>query len=529
MTEARSGFHRPTGGIRIHGGLPEGFDEVLSPAAVSFLDVLGSRFFVQLQDLRKQRVVKQSDASAAHLGFPASDPAVADPAWRVADAPVDLVQRVVEITGPVDRKMIVRALGSGADVFMADFEDSTSPTWTNLIAGQINLRDAVRRRIDFVDPGTGKEYRLPERTATLMVRPRGLHLDEANVEILVPGAGWQPYPAALLDFGLFFFHNARPLIEQSSGPYFYLPKLEHRSEARFWNQVFLCAQELLGIPRGTIRATVLIETLPAAFQMEEILFELREHSAGLNCGRWDYIFSFIKNLRGDPAAVLPDRSLVTMEQPFLTAYTRLAIQTCHRRGAHAIGGMAAYIPVKNDPVENELALSRVYADKKREAREGHDGTWVAHPGLIEVARRAFHAEMIGSHQRHRLRDDVKVTTADLLRVPAGARTASGLRLNLRVGVQYLEAWLRGSGCVPLYNLMEDAATAEISRAQIWQWVRHRAILEDGATVTATLVRELLDEELVRIRGEVGPERFDTGRFDVAARLFLDLAIEEDLP
>jgi malate synthase len=442
----------------------------------------------------------------------------------VASIPADLEKRLVEITGPVDRKMIINALNSGADVFMADFEDSTAPTWSNLLEGHRNLIGAVRRTLTHDDPETGKAYRLNEKTATLMVRPRGLHLPERHV--LLEG---RPIPGALFDFAVHFFHNAAELLRRGSGPYFYLPKMESHLEARIWNRVFTRAQEGLGIPHGSVRATCLIETLPAAFEMDEILHELREHSAGLNCGRWDYIFSIIKTRRHDPAAVLPDRVQVTMEQPCMRAYTQLTVRTCHRRGAHAIGGMAAQIPIRNDPEASEAALARVRADKRREAGDGHDGTWVAHPGLVPVAREIFESMVTGPHQFGRLRDDVVVTAKDLLEVPRGTRTEDGLRLNLRVGVQYLEAWLRGIGCVPLDNLMEDAATAEISRTQIWHWLRHGAALDDGRAVTPDLVKALLDEEMARVASEIGRERFESGRFPQAIELFLGVATTPELP
>jgi malate synthase len=409
--------------------------------------------------------------------------------------------------------MIINALNSGASVFMADFEDSNSPTWENVVRGQINLRDAVAGTISYLAPETGKQYALGAKTATLMVRPRGWHLWEKHVEV-----DGRPVPAGLFDFGLFFFHNARALLDRRSGPYFYLPKMQGHLEARLWNDVFLRAQEELALPRGSVKATVLIETLPAAFEMDEILHELREHSAGLNCGRWDYIFSSVKTLRADPRWVLPDRAQVTMEQPFLRAYTQLLVKTCHRRGAHAMGGMAAFIPVK-DAARNATAMAQVEADKLREARDGHDGTWVAHPGLVELARNVFDAHMPGPHQMHVLREDVAVTAEDLLRVPQGARTEAGLRHSIRVGVQYLEAWLRGLGCVPLYDLMEDAATAEISRTQIWQWIRHGARLDDGRPATAELVRRLLDEEMAAFAG---------GRFADARTIFEELSTSAEL-
>jgi malate synthase len=443
--------------------------------------------------------------------------------WRVAPAPADLLRRVVEITGPVDRKMIINALNSGADAFMADFEDSSSPTWANMVDGQIHLRDAVSGDIRFEDRASGKRYELGARTATLLVRPRGLHLDERHCRV-----GGEPIPGSLFDFGLFMFHNARRLTEKGSGPYFYLPKLESHLEARWWNDVFLHAQRELGLPRGTVRATVLIETLPAAFEMDEILNELREHAAGLNCGRWDYIFSFIKVHRWSPDAVLPDRSSVTMEQPFMRAYAQLVVRTCHRRGAHAIGGMAAQIPIRDDADANRAALDKVRADKLREVRDGHDGTWVAHPALVSIARSAFEEHMARDHQLDRLREDVRVTAADLLRVPDGPRTMAGLASNVRIGVRYLEAWLGGTGCVPLYHLMEDAATAEISRAQVWQWRRHGAVLDGRSKVTAELVDRVLDEEMDRIRAEVGAERHAGGRFADARALFRELCLAPDL-
>jgi len=437
--------------------------------------------------------------------------------------PTDLQKRVVEITGPVERKMMINALNSGADVFMADFEDSNAPTWDNLLQGQINLRDAIRRTITFEDPQSGKSYRLNDRTAVLMVRPRGLHLPEKH--ILIDG---QPMSASLFDFGLHIFHNGAELLRRGSGPYFYMPKMESHLEARIWNEVFKHSESALGLPAGSIKATCLIETLPAAFEMDEILHELRDHSAGLNCGRWDYIFSFIKVHRNDPNAVLPDRSQVTMTQPFMRAYSQLAIRTCHRRGVHAIGGMAAQIPAKDDPAVNETALARVRADKQREVGDGHDGTWVAHPGLVALAREEFDKVMTGPNQIGRLRDDVQVTAADLLRVPEGTRTEDGVRLNLRVGIQYLEAWLRGVGCVPLYRLMEDAATAEISRTQLWHWLRHRATLDDGRVVDHDLIERILTEEMERTKNELGAERFAAGRFPKAIELFRKVATADTL-
>lgn len=443
--------------------------------------------------------------------------------WGVAPIPPDLRRRHVEITGPVDRKMVINALNSGADVFMADFEDATAPTFAQVMSGQVNLRDAVQRTIAYVDQARGRTYELGSQVATLMVRPRGWHLVERHIEV-----DGEPVPAGLVDFGLFFFHNARALVERGSGPYFYLPKLEHHLEARLWNDVFNFAQDAVGLPRGTVRATVLIETLPAAFQMDEILWELRDHSAGLNCGRWDYIFSMIKTLRSRPEAALPDRAQVGMTQRNMAAYARLVVETCHRRGVHAMGGMAAQIPIKRDAQANSAALEKVRADKSREVAAGHDGTWVAHPGLVGLAREVFAAGIEGDHQIDRKLDPAGVTAEDLLAVPTGTRTEQGLRQNVRVGIQYLEAWLRGQGCVPLYDLMEDAATAEISRAQVWQWQHHGVSLEDGRVVDRDLVRRVIDEEMSSLRDEVGVARFEGGRFQAARALFHWLATADEL-
>ena len=511
-------------GVEIRGSMRLGYDRLLTPEALHFVADLARRFRPRLDELMRDRAERQALLEAgATLDFLPETAAVREGAWTVASLPADLLRRTVEITGPVERKMVINALNSGASCFMADFEDSNAPTWDNNVQGQINLCDAVRRTIEFKDPASGKEYRLNEKTATLIVRPRGLHLPERH--LLVDEL---PVPGCLFDFGLYFFHNALALMERGTGPYFYLPKLQSHREARFWNDVFIHAQEALGVPRGTIKATVLIETLPAAFAMDEILYELREHSAGLNCGRWDYIFSFIKTRRHDPTAILPDRSQVTMEQPFMRAYTQLCVRTCHRRGVHAMGGMAAQIPIKNDPEASRVALEKVRADKLREVMDGHDGTWVAHPGLVAVAREVFEAVMPGPNQLERRREDVHVAASDLLEVPRGSRTEEGLRLNVRVGIQYIEAWLRGNGCVPLYNLMEDAATAEISRAQVWQWVRHAATLADGRTVDASLLRAVTNDEMKRIESEIGAERFAQGRFQEARVLFERLSTQERL-
>src|ERR1041385_8686559 len=444
-------------GVEVRAEISPEFSEILTQKALEFVAKLQREFGARRNEALQARQDRQSRFDAGELpDFLPATKHIREADWTCAPIPKDLQDRRVEITGPTDRKMVINALNCGAKMFMADFEDANSPTWQNMVEGQVNLRDAIRRRIAFTSP-EGKEYELNEQTAVLLVRPRGWHLDERHV--VVDG---KPISGALFDFGLYFFHNARELLNRGTGPYFYLPKIESHTEARIWNDVFNLAQDELGIARGTIRATVLIETLPAAFEMDEILYELREHSAGLTCGRWDYIFSYIKTRRHDPAAVLPDRSQITMSQPCMRAYSQLVVRTCHRRGAHAIGGMAAQIPIKEDSGANALALDKVRADKLREVTEGHDGTWVAHPGLVPVAREVFEGRMPGPNQLDRLRDDVRVSPADLLRVPEGTRTGEALRLNVRVGIQYLEAWLRGTGCVPLYHLMEDAATAEIT-------------------------------------------------------------------
>jgi malate synthase len=418
--------------------------------------------------------------------------------------------------------MVINAFNSGAKMFMADFEDANSPTWSNTIEGQINLRDAINRTIEFVSPA-GKHYTLKENPATLIVRPRGWHLEEKHV--LIDG---EPVSGSLFDFGLYFYHNVQTLLENGTGPYFYLPKMESHLEARLWNDVFVMAQNELGIAQGTIKATVLIETILATFEMDEILYELREHSAGLNCGRWDYIFSYIKKFRNQPHIILPDRAAVTMTVPFMDAYTQLTIKTCHRRNAPAIGGMAAQIPIKGDPEANEAAFNKVRADKEREAKNGHDGTWVAHPGLVPVAMEVFNEIMPTPNQIDKKREDVQVTAADLLAVPEGEITEEGLRTNISVGVQYIEAWLGGAGAVPIFNLMEDAATAEISRAQVWQWIRHpKGILNDGRKVTAELFEELLADELLKIKKAVGGDNYHSGNYQLASELFSKLILDDE--
>jgi malate synthase len=510
--------------IEIKGPVTSASEEILTGEAVGFLCRLASKFESRRRELLKQRVARQRELAEGRLpDFLPETKEISKGTWTVAPIPNDLRDRRVEITGPVERKMIINALNSGANVFMADFEDSHTPTWENNIQGQLNLRDAVARNISFTSP-EGKTYQLAENTATLFVRPRGWHLVEKHV--LVDG---KPISGSLFDFGLFFFHNAKALVAQGSGPYFYLPKMESHLEARLWNDVFNFVQEELGLPKGTIRATVLIETILAAFEMDEILYELREHSAGLNCGRWDYIFSFIKKFRDRPDFVLPDRAQVTMDRDFLDAYVRLLIKTCHRRGIHAMGGMAAQIPIKNNADANERALDKVRQDKIREVKAGHDGTWVAHPGLVAVAKEIFDERMDGANQLHVLREDVRVTARDLLKVPVGEVTEEGLRINVDVGIQYLESWLRGTGCVPIYNLMEDAATAEICRAQVWQWIRHGARLKDGRVVTPQLVRAIIAEELGKLRAHLGGARFEPGKFDLAAELFERMTTGAEFP
>ncbi len=510
--------------LEVGGPLGERFDEILSPAALDFVATLCDAFRPRIESLLAHRRQLQ-------LGYDRGDRPrfrddtreIRESEWRVAEIPKDLRDRRVEITGPVSRKMVINALNSGANMFMADFEDATAPTWHNVVDGQINLKDAVRREISFDDPVKGKSYRLADDTATLLVRPRGLHLPEAHITM-----GGRPVPGSLVDFGLFFFHNAKALLSRGSGPYFYIPKLQSHLEARLWRDVFDLAERTLEVPHGSIRATVLIETLPAAFEMDEILWELRDYSAGLNCGRWDYIFSYIKTLRGDLNALLPDRGQVGMTQPCMAAYTDLVIKTCHRRGIFAMGGMAAQIPIKGDPAANEAAFAKVRADKEREAKNGHDGTWVAHPGLVATAREVFDAAINGDNQIDKQRPDVDVSEADLLAVPKGTRSEAGLRQNVRVGIQYIEAWLRGNGCVPLYDLMEDAATAEISRAQVWQWQRHGAKLEDGRRVDKALVRSVIEDEMRKLADTLGEARMTSGKFDEARALFERLSLADEL-
>jgi len=521
MTTATQGMVE---GVECTAPVPDEWNLVLTPEAMRLIAKLHRSFDGRRRALLEERVQVQGELDKGWLpDFLPETAGIRQGDWTVGPTPPDLMDRRVEITGPVDRKTVINALNSGASVFMADFEDANTPTWTNNLVGQLNLRDAARGCIEYVSP-EGKQYALNKKTAVLMVRPRGWHLPEKHV--LIDG---EPVSGAIFDFGLYFFHNVQALLEKGTGPYFYLPKLENYHEARLWNDVFLMAQRELGLPSGTIKVTVLIETILGAFQMHEILWELRDHIVGLNCGRWDYIFSFIKKFRNRPEFVLPDRAQVTMTTHFLRSYSLLAIQTCHRRGAHAMGGMAAQIPIRTDPVANETALRKVREDKEREASDGHDGTWVAHPGLVPVALEIFNAKMPEANQRDRLREDVQVNAADLLRVPSGTITEAGLRINVNVGIRYLESWLRGTGCVPIFNLMEDAATCEISRTQIWQWLKHpRGVLEDGRKVSVALVRAIVNEELQKIRADLGAETFDQGKFNEARTVFEAVATREPL-
>ncbi len=494
---------------------------ILTDAALAFVEDLNRRFDPERRRLLALRAARQLRINAGELpGFLPETAAIRAGMWKIESIPADLMDRRVEITGPVERKMIVNALNSGARTFMADFEDSNAPSWANLIQGQVNLMDAVRGQIDFVSP-EGKAYKVGPNPATLIVRPRGWHLDEAHV--LLEG---QPISGAMFDFALFAFHNARELTAKGSGAYFYLPKLESHLEARLWNLVIDHTETTLGLPRGSIKVTVLIETLLGAFEMDEILYELREHIVGLNCGRWDYIFSYIRTFQSDPTRVLPERAQVTMAQGFLRAYSQLLIQTCHRRGAFAMGGMAAQIPIKNDPAANDAALAKVRADKEREAGDGHDGTWVAHPALVPIAMAIFERIVPGPNQLDKLRTDVRVTAADLIAPQAGTITEHGARLNINIALQYIGAWFTGNGCVPIHNLMEDAATAEISRAQLWQWVRTGAALADGRKIDSALVEHWLGEELIKLKSGDNPLNFAPADLDQAAQLLRQLALAE---
>jgi malate synthase len=476
----------------------KGSEEVLSKPALAFVEQLCNNFESRRQDLLAKRDERYRKlAAGAKFEFLPETAEVRAGNWKVAPTPADLQRRHVEITGPVERKMMINALNSGADIFMPDFEDSLSPTWSNVVQGHVNLIDAVRRRLTFTSP-EGKKYALQEKIATMLVRPRGWHLTEKHML-----AGGKAISASLADFGLFFFHNARELLDRGSGPYLYLPKIESHLEARLWNDVFVFAQEKLGVPRGSVRATVLIETLPAAFEMDEILYELRDHMSGLNAGRWDYMFSLIKKFRSRKDLILPDRVQITMTVPFMRAYTELLVQTCHKRGAHAMGGMAPFIPTRKNPEINEKALAQTRTDKERETNDGFDGTWVAHPDLVPVAKEVFERKLAGKpHQKEKLREEVRVTAAQLqdAQVPGGKITEAGLRNNVSVALQYTSAWLNGNGAVAIFNLMEDAATAEISRAQLWQWITNKAKLDDGRLIDKSLYQKVREEELAKLPG-----------------------------
>ena len=498
------------------------YASILTPEALEFLAELHAKFNQRRLNLLTAREERQQEIDHGKLPhFLPETESIRNSDWTVAPIPDDIKDRRVEITGPVDRKMIINALNSGAKVFMADFEDSNCPSFTNNMDGQVNLRDAINGTISFTNPKNGKLYQLNEQTATLFVRPRGWHLVEKMMTV-----GGTPMSGSLVDFGLYFFHNAKTLIEKGSGPYFYLPKLESHLEARLWNDVFVFAQEYLSIPKGTIKATVLIETILASFELNEILYELKDHSAGLNCGRWDYIFSYIKKLRNQEGFNLPDRDQVTMNSHFMSSYSKLVIKTCHKRGAHAMGGMAAFIPIKNDEAANAKAIEKVRQDKLTEVKNGHDGTWVAHPGLVQTAYDVFDEYMPEANQIDNKREDFVITEEDLLAVPEGTISEEGVRKNINVGILYIESWLRGNGAAALYNLMEDAATAEISRTQVWQWLHNGSKLKDGRVLTTELYEELKQSEIENIKELVG-EQFETGRYEEAIQLFDDLVKQTD--
>lgn len=509
-------------GIKIKGEMKPEYTAVLSDAALAFVAQLHRMYDPTRQSLLRAREDRRRWwAKGNAIDFAPETSSVRDGDWKISSTPADLQDRRVEITGPCDRKMIINALNSGARCFMACLEDATSPTWHNMVDGQINLKDAAARTITLEDKG--KIYKLNEKTAVLICRPRGWHLPEAHLHV-----DGEEVSGAIFDFGLFFFHNARKLIENGSGPYFYLPKMEHYLEARLWNNIFVTAQSILGLPVGTIKSTVLIETLPGAFMADEILYELRDHIVALNCGRWDYIFSFIKSLSHDPSSILADRAQVTMAVPFMAKYAAHVVRTCHRRGAHAMGGMSAFIPVKDDDAKNQAAFAAVKADKEREASLGHDGTWVAHPGLVPVAMEVFDRLMPGPNQLSRIPEG-EVSAEELTTPSEGTRTANGLAMNVNVAIGYIAAWLRGQGAVPLHNMMEDAATAEISRAQLWQWRHHGVALDDGTRVTATLINDEIRKQLGAWKEAVGDNFFAAGRYTEAATILSDLVNARELP
>ena len=511
---------KPPQGVGFTVKIDKDFQRALTLEAVAFVAQLQRAFGPERLRLLGLRAERQKRFDKGMLpDFLPETAAIRAAEWKIGAIPADLRDRRVEITGPAERKMVLNGLNSGAKVFMADFEDSNAPTWDNMVRGQINLMDRWTSDMEHVDPVTGKRYGLARKPAVLMVRPRGLHLDEAHM--LVDG---RPVSAALFDFGLYFFRNAKTALAKGSGPYFYLPKLESHLEARLWNQLFILAQSLLGLPLGTIKATVLIETLPAGFEMDEILFELRDHVVGLNCGRWDYIFSFIKTFANNKRFLLPDRARLAMSEAFLAAYSALLVKTCHRRGAFAMGGMAAQIPNRKDDEANRIAFAKVTADKEREVRAGHDGTWVAHPDLVPLAKKIFDEFMPTPNQLYVNRDDVEVGRKELLEVHDGTRSEAGFRDNIRVGVRYIEAWLRGRGAVPIDNLMEDTATAEIARAQIWQWLKFGASLDGGRKASRAFFETCLAEEMRRVRQEVGEDAYTAGRFKEAVALFKALTM-----
>jgi malate synthase len=511
-------------GIQITGPIKAGYAEILTPDALEFVAKICRTFEPRRQELLAKRVVRQKELDAGKsLDFLAETKSIRDNAWSVAPQAADMQDRRVEITGPVDRKMVINALNSGAKMYMSDFEDSNCPSWENNMDGQVNLRDAIRRNISFTNEA-GKSYKLNDKVATLIIRPRGWHLNEKH--ILIDG---KPAHGGMVDFALYFFTNAKELLARGSGPYFYLPKMESHLEARLWNDIFVMAQKELGIPNGTIKATVLIETIPAAFEMEEILYELRDHSAGLNAGRWDYIFSCIKKFSSNKEFCLADRAQITMTVPFMRAYALELLRVCHKRNAPAMGGMAALIPIKNDPAANDAAMAKVKVDKERDAADGYDGGWVAHPGLVKMAMDAWDAVMPTPNQIHKKRDDVKVTAKDLLDFrPEAPITEAGLRMNINVGIQYIGSWLGGNGCVPIFNLMEDAATAEISRSQVWQWIRSaKGTLEDGKKITADMVRAMIPQEMEKIRAQHGDKIFNDTPYQRGALMFEKMATSDE--
>jgi malate synthase len=512
-----------TKGINFEGFKIGEYREILTNDAIVFLVELHENFNQRRLKLLKDREVEQAYYDAGNLpSFPNETKSIRESDWVCAELPEDLLDRRVEITGPVERKMVINALNSGAKTFMADFEDSNSPNIVNNLGGQINLRDAINKTISFYNAKKDKTYSLNNETSTLLVRPRGLHLNEKH--FVIDG---EEMSGSLVDFGLFFFHNIKTLQEQGSATYFYLPKLEHYLEARLWNDIFVFAQDYLSIPQKTIKATVLIETITASFQLDEIIYELRNHMAGLNCGRWDYIFSYIKKFRNHKGFMIPNRDQITMNSPFMKAYSLLVIQKCHKRNVHAMGGMAAQIPIKNDEVANELAFAKIFADKEQEVKNGHDGTWVAHPGLVSLAMGVFNENMITKNQIHVSRKDVQVSEADLVEMPKGTITEFGIRKNINVGILYIESWLRGNGAAALYNLMEDAATAEISRTQVWYWLQKNIQLEDQRIFNVEMYQQLKKEELVKIKNLVGEDSFKNNKFQLAIQLFDALVLSKE--